>query len=210
MGARLQIPPEVTRALRALDERWLALLDALGWRLRRDPASWVSWDGAGTLNVAPDEALDDDDCLAQIVVHELCHLRVEGPDSVRAVDWGLCNLADDHLDREYAALRVQAALLERFGLREVLVPTTDHRWFYEALPGDPLGEVDTRADEGTRPDGSAGPDGAGPGDGAAGVDAAACARSALIARAALASPAPAWWAALEAELASTREALGRG
>ena len=44
-------------------------------------------DGCGRLH--PKETLDEDDSLAQIVLHELCHALVEGPESLTKEDWGL-------------------------------------------------------------------------------------------------------------------------
>src|SRR5690606_8710263 len=62
----------------------------------------------------------------------------EGPESFEVPDWGLDNETDRDLVREYACLRAQALLAGRYGLRELLAPTTDHRSFYDALPADPL------------------------------------------------------------------------
>ena len=48
-------------------------------------------------------------------------------------DWGLENRDQRDLQREYACLRLQAALLAPYGLAEVLGPTTEHRAYYDGL-----------------------------------------------------------------------------
>lgn len=122
---------------------WLSAASELGLRIARDPRGYATTDGKGQLTIAPDEELDADDCLAQIVLHELCHALVQGERSFERPDWGLEN--DDAQDgyagdtvREQACLRVQAALLRPYGLRGLLGPTTDFRSFYDGLPSDPL------------------------------------------------------------------------
>lgn len=125
--------------LRALDERWVDLLTLFGGTIRRSPDAYVSWlADTRTLIVSPDEELDPDDTIAQIVLHEFCHYLVEGLDSDQSDDWGLDNMSEIHLANEYAALRLQAAILESPLLRTYLNPTTDHRWFYAGLDTDPL------------------------------------------------------------------------
>lgn len=134
--------------LRTLDDAWIGLLHQLGARLHRTDECFVAWLGdEHTLSVAHDQDLDDDDTLAQIILHELCHHWVEGPQSWNQDDWGLNNQTDDDLAREYAALRLQAAVLSTTNLRTYLQPTTDHRWFYEALDRSPLEDpVDAATD----------------------------------------------------------------
>lgn len=132
-----------SRYVDPLDQIWLAALAKLGLRLRRDRSAYASTDGRGTLTVAPPEDLDADDCLAQIVLHELCHALVQGEHSFAAPDWGLhddeaASGHDGDTVREQACLRTQAALLRRHGLRQLLAPTTDFRSFYDRLPEDPL------------------------------------------------------------------------
>jgi hypothetical protein len=134
--------PETIRRLRTLDAEWTALAARHGFALRRDAASWVSYDGRGTISVAPDELLDADDTLAQIVLHELCHFAVEGEAAREWPDWGLDNTDDRHVAHEHAALVVQATLADRFGLRAALVATTDFRPWYEALPAHALDAPD--------------------------------------------------------------------
>jgi hypothetical protein len=104
----------------------------------RDERVYASTDGQGTLSIAPQGALDRDDCLAQMVFHELCHSLIEGPESLRKPDWGLDNETGRDVPREHACLRVQAALADPLGLRRFLAPTTDFRLFYDALSANPL------------------------------------------------------------------------
>lgn len=87
--------------------------------------------------------MDADDCLAQMVFHELCHWLIQGVPSVGWVDWGLDNEGARDTEREHACLRLQAELLAPHGLRRTLAPTTDFRAFYDALPEDPFQERDS-------------------------------------------------------------------
>jgi hypothetical protein len=57
-------------------------------------------------------------------------------------DWGLDNTHDGDEDRERAAVRLQAHLTGRFGVRGALFPTTPQRTFYESLGDDALGRAD--------------------------------------------------------------------
>src|SRR5690606_26425926 len=50
----------------------------------------------------------------------------------------LDNETDRHRSLEHACLRLQAALLEPLGLRQVLAPTTQYRTFYDSLGADPF------------------------------------------------------------------------
>jgi hypothetical protein len=126
-----------------LDHIWLSAAAKLGLRIERSPLGYATTDGKGTLTIAPPAELDPDDCLAQIILHELCHALVQGEDSFQKPDWGLLNdvraaAYEGDTVREQATLRVQAALLRRYGLRRLLGPTTEFRRFYDALPQDPL------------------------------------------------------------------------
>lgn len=130
---------QVSRSYRdPLSEVWIAAAYKMGLRIHRSPDAFAHFDGKGNLYIATDEHLDADDCLAQMIFHEFCHSLVEGPDCFSTPDWGLDNTteADDY--REHATLRVQALLAGRFGLREILAPTTDFRQFYDSLELDPL------------------------------------------------------------------------
>lgn len=121
-----------------LDEVWLAAAASLGLSVRRTRHAYASTDGAGTLDIADPSSLDPDDCLAQMIFHEICHSLVEGPGAFESTDWGLDNASERDVGREHACLRVQAYLSDRYGLRRVLAPTTDFRSYYDALPDDPF------------------------------------------------------------------------
>lgn len=121
-----------------LESVWTWALAKMGVTLVRSRAGYAHMYGNGMLGVAPDHLLDPDDSIAQIALHEICHWLVEGADSIHAPNFGLTNETLVDLDREYASLRVQAALTEPYGLRRFLANTTDHRAYYDALPDDPL------------------------------------------------------------------------
>ncbi len=121
-----------------LDRVWVEVARRVGLRVRRTPHAFAATDGAGELAIGEPSTLDADDCLAQMIFHELCHSLVEGPESFEREDWGLDNETDRDLPRERACLRAQAYLGSRYGLRRCLAPTTDHRAFYDALGPDPL------------------------------------------------------------------------
>lgn len=123
-----------------LSEIWIAAAHKIGLRVQRTADAFAHSDGVGGLHIASEEHLDADDCLAQMIFHELCHSLVEGPDAFATPDWGLDNRHEDDNFREHAALRVQATLAGRVGLREVLGPTTDFRAFYDGLGLDALSD----------------------------------------------------------------------
>lgn len=111
--------------------------DELGIRIVRDDEVFASWDGQGCLRLGR-ESLDADDCLAQLVLHELCHAVVEGPSTWNLPDWGLNDPRPKGRAHEFAALRLQAALADRFGLRSFFSATTDFFEYYRTLPPEPL------------------------------------------------------------------------
>lgn len=121
-----------------LDAIWLAMARGFGLRVERSGEVYASTDGAGTLVLGSASTLDADDCLAQMIFHELCHACVEAPEGLSEADWGLDNVSDEDVVREHACLRLQAAVADRFGLRFVLAPTTDFRSFYDGLSSEPL------------------------------------------------------------------------
>lgn len=126
-----------------LDLVWVTTLARVGFGLRRDTEVFAATDGRGSLTLGAPETLDADDCLSQMIFHELCHSLVAGPEGLNRPDWGMSNTDARDLVQEHACLRLQAALSGPLGLREVLAPTTDFRSFYDALPSDPLlGEGD--------------------------------------------------------------------
>lgn len=128
-----------------VDTLWEALLAELGFDLRRDDAAYASFDGLRTLSIATPAALDADDCLAQMVLHELCHALVAGDRGRDRPDWGLDNTSAKDLIEEHATHRLQAALADRYGLRGLLAVTTDWRPYWDALPADPLADDEADA-----------------------------------------------------------------
>ncbi len=135
------------RYIDPLAQIWLSAAQRIGLRIDRTRDAYAATDGRGTLAIATDENLDDDDSLAQMIFHELCHSLVEGEDSFRAADWGMDNTGPDHDWREHACLRVQWVLAGRHGLRGLFAPTTDFRTsFWNQLSKDVLAD---RADRST-------------------------------------------------------------
>lgn len=109
-----------------------------GLRVERSSEVYASTDGRGGLVLGSAETLDPDDCLAQMIFHELCHAAVQAPEGLTVPDWGLDNESERDLRREHACLRLQAELARRYELRGFFAPTTDFRTFYDALPNDPF------------------------------------------------------------------------
>lgn len=124
---------------------WLKAAAGLGIRVRRSAEAYASWDGQGTLTLATAEHLDADDCLAQMLFHEFCHLLVSGEAARKRPDWGLDNTSPRDLVFEHATNRLQAALAQGYGLREFMAVTTIWRSYYDALPRDPLAPGDDPA-----------------------------------------------------------------
>jgi hypothetical protein len=120
-----------------VDAIWLECARRTGFRVERSREVYASTDGRRTIIIGSDD-LDADDCLAQMIFHELCHALVQGPDGEGLPDWGLDNTGDRDVPREHACLRLQAYLAGTQGLRNALAPTTDFRAFYDTLPADPL------------------------------------------------------------------------
>lgn len=121
-----------------LDQVWLAAARRIGFEILRSPDVYAHYDGRGHIIVGTRETLDPDDCVAQMVFHELCHYLVQGPEHAQSPDWGLDNTSERDYFRERATLRVQRALAARFDLLGFLAPTTDFRAFYAALGDAPL------------------------------------------------------------------------
>lgn len=131
-----------------LDAIWLTVADRIGFRVERSAEVYASTDGKGVMTIGDPTTLDPDDCLAQMILHELCHSLIEGAGSLAVPDFGLDNETERDLVREHACLRLQAWLTEKHSLRRVLAPTTDFRSYYDELPEDPLaddGDPATRA-----------------------------------------------------------------
>lgn len=125
-----------------LDLIWIQTAAELGIKVERDSTVFASWDGVGTLRIGTPETLDADDSLAQMIFHEICHALVEGPDAFHLLDWGLESNNPTHRVREHACLRLQAALTDKYGLREFLASTTVYREYYDSLPRNSLDDDD--------------------------------------------------------------------
>lgn len=128
-----------------VDLIWLQAARDLGLNVVRSADSYAAYDGNGILTIADEQFLDPDDCLAQMIFHEICHWLVAGRGGYRLEDWGLSNLDDRDLRDEHACHRVQAALAQPWGLRDFMAVTTDWRPYWDALPLDPLREGDDPA-----------------------------------------------------------------
>lgn len=123
-----------------VDLIWLQAAADLGLKIVRSPDAFAAYDGNGTLTIATPEHFDADDCLAQMIFHEICHWLVAGRRGFKLEDWGLSNVDDSDLVYEYAAIRTQAALSRPYGLRPFMAVTTDWRPYWESLPIDPLAD----------------------------------------------------------------------
>ena len=132
-----------------LDAIWLTVADRIGFRVERSPEVFASTDGKGVMTIGAPSTLDPDDCLAQMILHELCHSLTEGAESLGVPDFGLDNESERHVVREHACLRLQAWLTGKYGLRGALAPTTGFRTYYDELREDPF------ADEGDPATGAA-------------------------------------------------------
>ena len=99
-----------------VDLIWLQAATRLGITVVRSADAYASWDGKGTLTLSCEEHLDADDCLAQMILHELCHLLVSGEGARQQTDWGLDNTSPRDLVYEYATNRLQAALAQALQL----------------------------------------------------------------------------------------------
>ena len=122
-----------------LDAIWLTVAARVGFRVERSAEVYASTDGKGVMTIGTPSTLDPDDCLAQMILHELCHSLIEGAESLGVPDFGLDNESERHVVREHACLRLQAWLTDKHGLRQALAPTTDFRSYYDELPEDPFG-----------------------------------------------------------------------
>jgi len=129
-----------------LDVVWLATARRLGLHIRRNEAIYSATDGTGLLELGPQHTLDADDCLAQMIFHEINHWITNGEATFRQRDWGFD--LDAELDwREHSCLRLQAALAGVHGLRGVLAPTSGFRGYYDRIPTDVLAPLDDSARE---------------------------------------------------------------
>ncbi len=134
-----------------VDALWTRCAAKCGFNVVRSGDAYASNDGRGVITVGTRESLDPDDCLAVLILHELCHGFVQGTDRWGEPDFGLDNTDPDeeavaesgdalpaNVGLEYAALRMQAALADRAGLRALFFSTTVWRPYYEDLPPEAL------------------------------------------------------------------------
>ncbi|MCP4461219.1 MAG: hypothetical protein GY819_00305 [Planctomycetaceae bacterium] len=129
-----------------LDLIWVRTAHNCGIQVVRSTQVFAAWDGKGKLQIGTPETLDPDDSLAQMILHELCHALVAGPQAFQEEDWGLDYDQQDHEVYEHAALRLQAALADTVHLRTFFASTTDFRDYFDRLPENPL---DDSTDEAT-------------------------------------------------------------
>lgn len=132
-------------AVAPIEAIWWRAASSLGFRVSRTESVYASTDGRGVIEIGVDALLDQDDSVAQLIFHELCHALVEGPAAWQVPDWGLSNTDDRDVVREHACLRVQVHLTEPHALRELMAPTTEYRGYHDAIAGDPLGATDDAA-----------------------------------------------------------------
>jgi len=128
-----------------LDLVWLNTAHALGMKIERSDHVFASWDGVSVLTMSTAACFDDDDSLAQMIFHEICHALVAGPQGLDQPDWGLENTDDRDRIQEQATHRLQAALADRHGLRAFLAVTTEHRPYFDSLGTNPLSDCGDHA-----------------------------------------------------------------
>jgi len=120
---------------------WLSTAQRLGIHIRRSPLVFSATDGSGRLQLSTRDDLDPDDCLAQMLLHEICHWCTNGEETAQERDWGFD--LDGPIDwREHAALRLQAWLADQVQLRAMFGPTGGFRQYFDRIPADPLAPID--------------------------------------------------------------------
>lgn len=133
--------PVHTRYVDPCEAIWLATATRLGIHIRRSPLVFSATDGSGRLQLSTRDDLDPDDCLAQMLLHEICHWCTNGEESFQERDWGFA--LDGPVDwREHAGLRLQAWLADQVQMRTMFGPTGDFRQYYDRIPADPLAPID--------------------------------------------------------------------
>ena len=120
---------------------WLSTAQRLGLHIRRSPLVFSATDGSGRLQLSTRDDLDPDDCLAQMLLHEICHWCTNGLETFEERDWGF-DLDGPTDPREHAALRLQAWLADQVHLREMFGPTGVYRQYYNRIPADPTQPID--------------------------------------------------------------------
>lgn len=133
--------PVLSRYRDPLELIWFTTAKRLGLTIRRNPRIFSAADGTGLLELGPQDTLDADDCVAQMILHELCHWITNGVETFSERDWGFA--LDAELDwREHSCLRLQAALADEHGLRGQFAPTSGFRAYYDRIPADPFAPAD--------------------------------------------------------------------
>ena len=69
-----------------LDQVWIETARRIGLRVRRAGDVYASTGGDATLTICTRDGMDADDCLAQMIFHEICHSLVEGDEAFFARD----------------------------------------------------------------------------------------------------------------------------
>ncbi len=121
-----------------LDLVWRRCAAEIGFDIQRSDEVYASFDGRRTIRLSTTSDFDADDSLAQMILHELCHALVAGPDALTQEDWGLDNTTDRDLVQEHATHRLQAHLADRWGMRPLFAVTTQWRDYWDKLPRDAL------------------------------------------------------------------------
>jgi hypothetical protein len=121
-----------------LDLIWIRTAERIGWRVTRSDEVYAAYDGNGTLTICNPANFDPDDCMAQYILHEICHALVAGPEGCKIENFGLDNTSEAHLLWEQATHRLQAELTRRYGLRGMLRPNSEYRYYFDSLPELPL------------------------------------------------------------------------
>ncbi len=121
-----------------LDLVWRRCATELGFDIVRSGEVYASFDGHRRISLSTPDDFDADDSLAQMILHELCHALIAGPDALTREDWGLDNTSERDLEQEHATHRLQAHLADRWGLRALFAVTTQWRDHWDRLPRDPL------------------------------------------------------------------------
>lgn len=135
------VRPIHSRYVDPVEVVWLSTATRLGLTVRRDPDIFSMTDGTGLMALGPRTDLDEDDCLAQMFFHEICHWITNGAETFGERDWGF-PLLGPHDPREHACLRLQAWWSARHGLRAQFGPTGQYRQYYDRIPSDPLQPID--------------------------------------------------------------------
>lgn len=133
--------PIASRYMDPCEVIWLATATRLGLHIRRSPLVFSATDGSGRLQLSTRDDLDADDCLAQMLLHEICHWCTNGLETLKERDWGFA--LDGPTDpREHAALRLQAWVADQADLRVMFGPTGIYRQYYNRIPADPTAPID--------------------------------------------------------------------